>query len=325
MKREVRVEDAVGMVLAHDLTQIIPGQYKGRLFKKGHVVLEQDIVSLLSIGKEHIFVLSLDPGEVHEDDAANRMAKSIMHDSLLFTEPHEGKVNVKAAHDGLFVLDVPALQQINEIGDVVVVTKRTFTPVKEGATLAGLRAVPLIIAEEKLTAYEEILLSRNPLMRVVPFASMKVGVVTTGSEVFKGRIEDRFGPIVKEKILAYHAQWLGQQIVDDQTEAIVRAIQSFIAEGADMVLVTGGMSVDPDDRSPGAIAQVATEVVSYGMPMLPGSMSMLAYAGDVVLMGLPGCVIYDAQTAFDHLLPRVLAGFHLTRADIAALGHGGLL
>ncbi len=325
MKREVRVEDAVGMVLGHDLTQIVPGQFKGRLFKKGHVIKEEDIAALLSIGKEHIYVLSLDVGEVHEEDAAKRMAQGIMHESLTFTEPHEGKITVKSVHDGLLVIDVDALREINEIGDLVVVTKRTHTPVKAGMTLAGLRAIPLITTEDKLTAYDRIIATHRPLLRVDAFAAMKVGVVTTGSEVFKGRIEDRFGPVLKAKLEAYGAQWMGQQIVDDQTEGIVNAIYSFIAKDADIILVTGGMSVDPDDRSPGAISQVASSVVTYGMPMLPGSMSMVAYYHDVVLMGLPGAVIYDSVTAFDYLLPLILSGQKITRKNIAALGHGGLL
>ncbi|WP_245926390.1 molybdopterin-binding protein [Sulfoacidibacillus thermotolerans] len=326
MKREVRVQDAVGMALAHDLTQIVPGQFKGRLFTKGHIIQEEDIAVLLSIGKEHVYVLSLEPGEVHEDDAARRMAHALVHESLTFTEPHEGKITVKAAHDGLLVIDVQALQKINEIGELVVVTKRTHIPVKAGATLAGLRAIPLVIHEEKLAEYDRVLASTQSLIRVVPFKPMKVGVVTTGSEVFKGRITDRFGPVLREKFDAYTSvQFMGQQIVDDQTASIIDAIQSFMAKGADLILVTGGMSVDPDDRSPGAIAQVATNVVSYGMPILPGSMSMLAYCGDVILLGLPGAVIYDAVTAFDLLLPLILAGQRLTRADIAAFGHGGLL
>ncbi len=325
MKREIRVEDAVGMVLAHDLTKIVPGEFKGRLFQKGHVVAEKDIEQLLAIGKEHIYVLSLEEDEVHEDVAASRMAAAIAHRSLLFSEPNEGKVTVKSAHAGLLTIDVEALYAVNALGDLAVVTKRAHSAVTENQTVAGLRAIPLIVRDERLTAFETILAKTGPLLEVLPFRRASVGVVTTGSEVYKGRIEDRFGPVLRAKLQIYGARWLGQEIVDDATDMIAQAIDGLIERGADIVLVTGGMSVDPDDRSPGAIAKVATEVVSYGVPMLPGSMSMLAYRHDVVLMGLPGCVIFDSVTAFDHLLPRVLAGQRLTGADIAELGHGGLL
>lgn len=325
MKREVRVEDAVGMVLAHDLTKIVPGEFKGRLFQKGHVISEGDIDQLLAIGKEHIYVLSLEQGEVHEDDAARRMAAAIAHSSLLFSEPNEGKVTVKAAHAGLLTIDVEALLAVNALGELAVVTKRTNSPVTEKQSVAGLRAIPLIVRDERLTAFETILTKTGPLLEILPFRRASVGIVTTGSEVYKGRIEDRFGPVLRAKLQAYGAHWLGQEIVDDATDVIAQAIDRLIDAGADIVLVTGGMSVDPDDRSPGAIAKAATEVVSYGMPMLPGSMSMLAYQHEVVLMGLPGCVIFDSVTAFDYLLPRVLAGQRLTGSDIAELGHGGLL
>ncbi|MHB1626988.1 MAG: molybdopterin-binding protein [Bacilli bacterium] len=325
MKREIRVEDAVGKVLAHDLTKIVPGEFKGRLFQKGHVIVEKDIEQLLAIGKEHIYVLSLEEGEVHEDVAASRMAAAIAHRSLLFSEPNEGKVTVKSAHAGLLRIDVKALYAVNALGDLAVVTKRAHSAVTENQTVAGLRAIPLIVRDERLTSFETTLEKTGPLLEVLPFRRASVGVVTTGSEVYKGRIEDRFGPVLRAKLQVYGARWLGQEIVDDATDMIAQAIDRLIERGADIVLVTGGMSVDPDDRSPGAIAKAATEVVSYGVPMLPGSMSMLAYRHDVVLMGLPGCVIFDSVTAFDHLLPRVLAGQRLTGADIAELGHGGLL
>lgn len=325
MKREVRVQDAVGMVLAHDLTRIVPGEFKGRLFSRGHVISESDIEKLLAIGKEHIYALTLEPGELHEDDAARRMAGAIRHDSLTFTEPHEGKITVKSAMKGLLRIDVERLHRVNRIDDLALVTKRTWTAVEMGSPVAGLRAIPLITSEDKVIAFEREARMDSPLIEVLPYRSAAVGVVTTGSEIFKGRIEDRFGPVLEEKLKPFGVRYLGQKIVDDQTAEIVAAIRRFVDEKADVVLVTGGMSVDPDDRSPGAIKAVATEVVSYGMPVLPGSMSMIAYAGHVTLMGLPGCVIYDPITSFDWLLPRVLAGIRLTRDDLAELGHGGLM
>lgn len=325
MKREVRVQDAVGMVLAHDLTRIVPGEFKGRLFAKGHVIAESDIPALLSIGKEHIYVLDLADDEVHEDDAAIRMAQRLQHPSLTAGAPHEGKITLKAAWDGLLVIDVPLLAQVNAIGDLVVVTKPSNTVLSAGQTAAAFRAIPLTIDVSRLQAFDDLVRMTTPLVQVLPFLPMTAGIVTTGSEVFTGRIEDRAGPILRDKLAALGVTCLGQTITSDETAGIVQAIDSYIAQGADIVLVTGGMSVDPDDRSPGAIRSVADDVVTYGMPVLPGSMTMLAYNGKTAIFGLPGCVIYDPITAFDLLFPRIVAGLRPTRADIALLGHGGML
>ncbi len=326
MKREVRVEDAVGFVLAHDVTKIVPGEFKGPLFTKGHIIAKEDIQALLSIGKERIFVLELDEGQIHEDDAAETMASFVTHHSLVKTVAHEGKVQVKAAFDGLLQVDVLTLASINTLRQLVVATKRTYSPVREGDLLASLKAIPLVVDADQLAFMkEELAKSTQPLIQVVPYQPMTVGIVTTGSEVFKGRIKDRFGPVLQERLSHFPVTLREQVIVDDHLEDIVSAILRFLAQGVQLVLVTGGMSVDPDDRSPAAIGKVATEVVTYGMPILPGAMTMLAYHNDAVIMGLPGGVIYDAYTAFDVLLPRIVAGTRLTRKDIAQLAHGGLL
>jgi len=325
MRREVRVEEAIGMALAHDLTRIVPGEFKGRAFSRGHVIREEDIVELLKIGKEHIFVLELGSDEVHEEEAALAMAAALAHDSLTFTAPHEGKITAKAAHAGLLIIDLTALHAVNDIGDLALVTKRTHTPVAEGAPVAGLRAIPLVLERAKLERFAQIARDAHPVLEVLPYLPLRVGVVTTGSEVAKGRIQDRFGPVLQEKAAAYGLIWLGQTIVGDDRTEIVGAMTAWCDQGADLVLVTGGMSVDPDDRSPSAIRMMADEVVAYGMPVLPGSMSMLAYRGQTAIMGLPGCVIFDKVTVFDWLLPRIAVGQRLTRADIVALGHGGLM
>jgi len=232
---------------------------------------------------------------------------------------------MKAAHAGLFQVCVEDLLQVNGIGDLAVVTKRSDTPVAARESVAGLRAIPLVLARTKLDHFLTIARQAHPLLQVLPFQQLAIGVVTTGSEVQKGRITDRFGPVLQEKIAHYGLHWMGQTIVGDAVDDISTAIRQWIAQGAGMVLVTGGMSVDPDDRSPAAIRAVASEVVTYGMPVLPGSMSMLAYVQEVPVMGLPGCVIYDAVTVFDWLLPRLAAGKRVTREQIIALAHGGLI
>ncbi|WP_090819825.1 molybdopterin-binding protein [Paenibacillus sp. yr247] len=327
MLREVKVEDAIGMILPHDLTQILPGEFKGRLFRKGHQVTEADIPALLSIGKEHIYVMELQPGYLHEDEAALRMAKAIAGDELKLTEPHEGKVNVKSTIHGLVKIDKTFVDRVNAIDEVVLSTIHSNTVVEAGASLVGTRVIPLIVDEAKVVEVERLAAARREegftLLEVKPFRKLSVGVITTGSEVFKGRIKDKFGPVVKEKVAQLGSEVVDQRFVSDDSEAIVGEIHALQALGVDLILVTGGMSVDPDDRTPGAIKQAGARVVSYGTPMLPGSMLMIAYLGDVPIMGLPGCVMHDPYTSFDVLLPRICAGETIVRSDITEMGYGG--
>lgn len=327
MLREVKVEDAVGMILPHDLTQILPGEFKGRLFRKGHQISEGDIPALLSIGKEHIYAMELEPGYLHEDEAALRMARAVQGANVTLTEPHEGKVNVKSAIHGLARIDRAFIDRVNAMDQIVMSTIRTNTVVQAGASLLGTRVIPLIVEEAKIAEIERLAAERRAegaaLVEVKPFRRLRVGVITTGSEVFKGRIEDKFGPVVKAKVAALGSEVMDQRFVPDDSDAIVREIRAFQAEGADLILVTGGMSVDPDDRTPGAIKQAGARVVSYGTPMLPGSMLMIAYLGDLPVMGLPGCVMHDPYTSFDVLLPRICAGEEIVRQDIAEMGYGG--
>lgn len=327
---EVRVEDAIGTVLAHDLTQIIPGKYKGRLFKKGHVIREEDIPQLLGIGKEHIYIVSLKQGYLHEDEAAERMAKAIKGINVELTEPHEGKVSLKSTIHGLVKVDKGFIDAANRMDQIVMSTIRTNTVVTPQQALTGTRVIPLIVDEPRILQIEQMAVQfrqrhqEEAVVFVKPFRKLRVGLITTGSEVFTGRIEDKFGPIVKLKAAALGSEVFEQKITPDESDRIVSEIRYFQAWEADLILITGGMSVDPDDRTPGAIKRSGAEVVSYGTPMLPGSMLMMAYLGRIPIMGLPGCVMHDPYTSFDVLLPRICAGEIIVREDIVELGYGGL-
>ncbi|WP_028553110.1 molybdopterin-binding protein [Paenibacillus sp. UNC451MF] len=323
MLREVKVEEAIGMMLAHDLTQILPGEFKGRLFKKGHVIQESDIPALLNIGKEHIYAMALEEGWLHEDEAAKRMAKAAAGMNVVLTESHEGKVTLKSSIHGLAKIHKPLVDAVNELDQIVMSTIKTNTVVKPGQSLTGTRVIPLIIEEEKIREVEKR--AMEPLVEVKPFRPLRVGLITTGSEVFKGRIQDKFGPIVREKVAALGSEVVEQRLAPDESETIVSEIRYFLEElKVDLILVTGGMSVDPDDRTPGAIKQAGARIVSYGTPMLPGSMLLIGYLGEVPIMGLPGCVMHDPYTSFDVLLPRICAGELITRQEIAEMGYGGL-
>lgn len=324
--RELPVADAVGTVLCHDITRIIPGERpdrcKGALFRKGHVVRPEDVEPLLSIGKEHLYVFDLAEGLVHEEEAAARIARAVSGPGVLCGAPGEGKVTLSAGADGLLKVDAERLRALNSLDDVVLATLHTNQPVKRGQNLAGVHITPLVMEEAKVRRAEE-LCQAAPLVEVRPFMPRKVGVVTTGSEVFKGRIKDGFGPVLREKFARLGSQVFRQVLVSDDEDMTVKALEALLALGADFLVVTGGMSVDPDDRTPSAIRRAGADVVCYGAPVLPGAMFLLGYLGQVPILGLPGCVMYFKSSIFDLVVPRLLAGDRLSRSDIAALGHGG--
>ena len=323
--KTIHVHDAVGSVLCHDITRIIPGESKGPVFRKGHVVREEDVEVLLQVGKEHLYVFESLPGMVHENDAAARVISAVSGGNLMCTEPKEGRIDLKAACDGLLRVDVPVLDRINGLGEISVATIHTMQHVTRGRPVAGARVVPLMIEDEKLRQLESFV--SGPVIEVLPLRRARVGVVTTGSEVFYGRIQDAFGPVLRKKFAALGSTVVGQTLTSDEVSMTAGAIRDFLEQGADLIVVTGGMSVDPDDRTPTAIRASGAEVVSYGAPVYPGAMFLLAYAqgaaGRVPVLGLPGCVMYHKASIFDLVVPRLLAGIEVTAADVAALGHGG--
>ncbi len=321
--KTVPVEAAVGMVLCHDVTEIVPGLFKGRAFKKGRVIRSEDIPRLLDMGKENIYVL--DPGDgLHENAAARRIAAAAAGDGITLGEPVEGKVGMVAARDGLLKVDSHALNRINCLGDVMMATLHSNQQVVAGRTVAGTRIIPLVIDEEKIERVEQICREQFPLIQINPFRPFRVGLVTTGSEIYKGRIKDKFGPVVKAKMAELGSHVFRQIFVSDDVRMTVDAIRELIDQGADMITVTGGMSVDPDDQTPASIKAAGASVVTYGAPVLPGAMFMLAHIGTIPIVGLPGCVMYYDASVFDLVVPRILAGETVTREDIAAMGHGGL-
>lgn len=321
--KAIPLEEAVGMVLGHDVTRIVAGVEKGPAFRKGHIIQAADIPALLDIGKRHVFVAESTPGHLHEDEAAMRLARAVAGPGLTWSTPCEGRVNLTAEHDGLLIIDVPALQRLNAMGEIVAATLHGNRPVAAGRPVAGLRVVPLTIEADKIMAAETLCRQVFPMVKVQPFRSLPVGMVTTGSEVYSGRIADTFGPVVREKFAELGCPILRQILVSDDMAMTAEAILTLIGEGARMVVVTGGMSVDPDDRTPAAILAAGAKVTLYGAPVLPGAMFMLAHIGDVPVLGLPGCVMYHRASIFDLVVPRLLAGEPVRKEDITALGHGG--
>lgn len=323
--RLIRTQEAVGHVICHDITRIIKDQEKGPVFRKGHIVTEEDIPVLLSIGKENLYVWEKKEGMLHEDEAAELLAAACKNDHMRLTEPKEGKIEVITEQDGLFVVDTERLTAINSIDQMMIATRNTMQYVKAGDKLAGTRIIPLVIEEEKMKEVSAIAGPDNPILTVKPLVRKRAGVITTGSEVYKGRIKDTFTPVIEEKLQAFGAGMVKHITVSDEKEQIISAIGEMREAGVELIICTGGMSVDPDDLTPAAIRDSGAAIVTYGAPVLPGAMFLLGYFEDgTPVMGLPGCVMYAKATIFDMILPRVLADVTVTKQDIIKLGNGGL-
>lgn len=322
--KKVRVEDAVGMVLGHELTKIVPGSYKGPAFRKGHIIREEDIPHLKDIGKEHIYLIQLGEEQVHENDAAARIALAVCGTNVENAAPSEGRVNLTAKTTGLLKINRRAVEELNEIEHVAFSTKHSDILVKPGDLLAAVKIVPLVIDEISVLAVEEKAAKYGEIVQVLPLSPLKVGTVITGNEVYYGRIQDKYAKVIVDKALHYGAEPIGVIYQPDDPQAITQSILDFQKQGADIVIAAGGMSVDPDDVTPEAIRATGAEVVTYGTPVLPGAMFMLAYLGDTALIGMPACGMYSKTTVFDLIFPRILSGERLTRKDIATLGFGGL-
>ncbi len=322
--KKVRVEDAIGMVLGHDLTRIVPGEFKGPAFKKGHIVREEDIELLKNMGKYNVHVFELNEKMIHEDEAAIRIAKSSTGDGLYLQGPSEGKISIKAEAKGILKINLTALSSINGIEMVMFATLHNNTVVEKDQTVAGTRIIPLVTEVQKIEEVERICEKLGRVLNINEIKPRKVGVVVTGSEVFEGRIKDKFGPVLRDKVSDYDSQLIGLKYAPDDKEKIEEAIQTLLSDGAELILTAGGMSVDADDVTPNAIEGISDKVITYGSPVLPGAMFMLAYKGEIPILGIPACGMYFRTTALDLVLPRVLAGEILTKKDITALAHGGL-
>jgi molybdopterin biosynthesis enzyme len=322
--KTINVEDAVGKMLCHDITKIVRGEFKGPAFRKGHVITGEDIGELVKLGKEKVFVLDLEEGDVHEDEAGIRLGRAAAGPGINCSPPKESRVNLFAARPGLLKINVSALEDVNGLPEVILSTLPNNTHVKENEMVAGTKVIPLVVREEVVKAAEEICAACGGIVRVETFRSLAVGIIVTGNEVYYKRIADGFGPVLRQKIESYGSRVLTVENVPDDARVISGLINTLIEKGAQLVLVSGGMSVDPDDVTPLGIRLSGAVIEKYGSPVLPGAMFLLAYHGKVPILGVPACGMYFRTTVLDLVLPRLLIGEHLTRQDIVALSHGGL-
>ncbi|HYB21222.1 MAG TPA: molybdopterin-binding protein [Thermodesulfobacteriota bacterium] len=324
MLKKIKIEEAVGLKLAHDITRIVPGKFKGAAFRKGHRVRPSDIPKLLDLGKKQVYVLELRSGELHENDAAKRMARAIAGKGLRLRGPREGKIDFLARAQGLLKINLAALDRINSVGSIIVSTRHNHSCIRPGEVVAGTRIIPLTIREAKVKKVEEICRRAGPVLEVLPFRSKKVGILVTGSEIFEGRIRDRSAGIVKQKVEAFGSRVIRETVVPDDALLIAKEICRMKSSGCQVIVATAGLSVDPDDVTVEGIRRSGAEIIFYGMPVLPGSMSLYARLGKTAILGAPACVVHDPATALDILLPPVLADSPILAEGIAHLGHGGL-
>jgi hypothetical protein len=326
MIQVVKIEDAVGCALAHDITEIRPGEFKGPAFQRGHILSCRDLDHLRRLGKDHLYVITPDADEIHEDDAAMAIAGALCGDGVGWRgAPREGKLNLTATRDGMLKVDVEVLTRFNAIGDVMCATRHTHTLVKQGDRVAATRAIPLLIPRKTVdAAVDEARTAADGILRVLPLRRAEVGVMITGSEVFYGRIEDRFEPIIRKKVTDLGGRITDVVFLPDDDARIAKAALALVERGADLLVTTGGMSVDPDDRTRFALRRAGAEDMVYGSAVLPGAMFMIAYLKGIPVLGIPACGLFSATTVFDLIYPRVLAGEKITRREVAALGHGGL-
>ncbi len=325
MTKSVPIEEAVGLPLAHDITEVRPGEFKGPAFRKGYILRREDLDHLRRLGKEHLFVLDLGEDDLHEDQAVAIMAPALCGPNAQPEgEPREGKLKIFAQTDGLLKINVEALLEFNLLTEVMCATRHTDTVVKRGQELGGTRAIPLIVKRALVEEAARIAREAGGIIAVRELVHRRVGVVITGNEVYHGIIQDRFEPIIRHKVADLGSEVIEVRFAPDDTDIIADAITSLIRNGAEVIVTTGGMSVDPDDVTRAGIAKAGADAIHYGAPVLPGAMFLCAYIGAIPVVGVPACGLHYKATVFDLFLPRVLAGEIITRREIAAMGHGGL-
>jgi len=324
MLRKVKLDEAVGLVLGHDVTKVVPGKFKGPVFRRGHVIQKEDLPELLSIGKEHVYIIELGEGEVHEEEAALRIASAIGGAGIEFSQPREGRVNLKAKAHGLLKINIDLLKKINSLEEILIATLHNNTVCHPGMIVAGTKIVPLFTTEAKLGEVKKICQGEGKIVEIKPIQKKKVGIVITGNEIYKGITKDKFGEVIRKKCEALGSTVNHQVIVPDNADIIAQAIREAQSKGSEVIVVCGGLSVDPDDVTVEGVRKSGADIISYGAPVMPGAMFLYAILDDMPILGAPAAVSHNPATIFDLVLPRALCGEILRREDIIELGHGGL-
>ena len=325
MLKTLPVEQAVGMVLPHDITEIVKDSHKGRAFRKGHIIRQEDIDHLKRLGKDNVYILTLETDEIHENEAATLLAESLAGQGIAMSaSPEEGKITLTAARDGLLRVNVDALYRFNLLGEVMCATLHDNTPVQKGETVAATRLIPLVAPRSLVVKAAGIAAENSHILQVLPLRKANAGLVITGTEVFHGRIKDQFEEVLRTKLEKLGSRINSVEFAPDDVSLIAAAIGRCLAAGADLIVTSGGMSVDPDDMTRAGILAAGAIETTYGTPVLPGAMLLVGRIGGVPIAGVPACGMYHKITVLDLLLPRILTGASIGREELASMGHGGL-
>jgi molybdenum cofactor synthesis domain-containing protein len=325
MIKTIKLEEAVGTRLAHDVTEIRPGEFKGPAYLKGHLVCEADLCRLQRLGKQHLYLLDLEEDEIHENEAAAILADALAGDGVIWdNHPREGKIKLWAAHDGLLQVDAPALAAFNMVEEVMCATRHRHTLVKQGELVAATRAIPLVMKRAAIERAATLARQHGAVLTVRPVRRARAGLIITGNEVYHGLIQDRFAPVLTAKLQSLGSEVRALNFAPDEVDLISRLILAHLSQGCDLIFVTGGMSVDPDDVTRQAIRLAGAQEIHYGAAVLPGAMFLVAYLGEVPLLGVPACALHHRVTGLDLVLPRILVGERIGQSELAQLGHGGL-
>ncbi len=323
--KKIRVEDAVGQRLSHDITEIRPGEFKDAAFRKGHTVCDEDICHLQKLGKNHLYLIDLEKDEIHENQAASILANGLAGEGITWVDnPKEGKICLYAEHDGLLVINKANLAAFNMVDEVMCASLHSYTLVKKGQQVAATRAIPLVMKRNPVERAAAIAAQEGGTVSVHVLKDAKVGVIITGNEVFNGLVDDKFAPILKKKITDLRSHITRIELVPDNTELIQQAIETHIQNNCDLILLSGGMSVDPDDVTRKGIRNAGATEMHYGAAALPGAMFMVAYINNIPLLGVPACGLHHKVTVLDLILPRILIGERIGKKELAFIGHGGL-
>jgi len=326
MIRTVRVEDAIGLKLLHDYTCIQHG-FKGAIKRRGEIVTFSDVDILKNCGHYYVYVYDETwsrPGFLHEVEAVEKFAHIVAGENIRIELGEEGKALLIAEKSGLLLVNGTVLKEINSTGVFVLVTRKTGSYIRRGDLIGIVDLIPLDVSVEFFEVFERKLVEYRPIIRVIEHKHPKIGVVVTGTEIVEGMRRDLAGPIVLKKISEYECIPGRIEYARDDLEEISGKILALLLEH-DAVIVTGGMSVDPTDKTPSAIASIADEVVIYGIPIKPTTMSMVAYKGGKAIVGVSsGIIHYPEENILDVVLPWIASGVKIPREFLISLGEGGL-
>jgi len=323
--QSIPLDETVGKRILHDMTRIVPGESKGVEFSRGHVVTAGDVCRLQQMGRFNLYVDQPAPeGFIHEDDAAAAFAKAMCGKGVMAEgKPREGRVNMIAEQDGMIVVNEPVLEAFNSLPNVMASSRHGYSLIKTDRRVAATRAIPLFLDRPTFDRALSIL-EGNPLFSIAPLRKAKVGLLITGNEVFKGLVEDRFAEVIEAKVAHFGSSIVQTVIRPDDTVEIAGAVRGLLKLGCDLIITTAGLSVDPDDVTRKGLAEAGLTDILYGMPVLPGAMTLVGRIDNARVLGVPACALFHKITSLDLLLPRLLADLPITRSDLAKMGNGGM-